>query len=351
MKRGSALRTLKFIFISVILFVLTFTAVVITMLNIYSPKFLATIDGKEVAYFTSPAEFDETYEKLKAEKKVDGVESDVYLVSNPEFELKYVKNSAIEEENQYTNLREYVKAEYTTYSVYVKDNKEMTFATKKEADEYADKIKSAVKTSVKSTVKVAKETSEELGKLTDKAVATKAYNSIVSRYKPVVRQTSYGTSTGIYYSGGTKYAQKATGTLNAFMAGGRRPASGVLTQGYGPSRAYSSGMHGAIDIASMGHANVNIYPYKAGTVIRAGWSGSYGNRVIVYHGKDEAGNEFYTLYAHFKSLNVSVGQSVNQGTVLGLMGTTGYSTGVHLHFEMYSVLNNAKTMYNPSYYV
>ena len=67
----------------------------------------------------------------------------------------------------------------------------------------------------------------------------------------------------------------------------------------------------------------------AGTVIVAGWVGGYGNMVVIDHG-----GGISTGYGHLSSLAVSVGQAVGQGTVVGGMGTTGHSTGVHLHFEV-----------------
>jgi murein DD-endopeptidase MepM/ murein hydrolase activator NlpD len=66
-----------------------------------------------------------------------------------------------------------------------------------------------------------------------------------------------------------------------------------------------------------------------GTVISAGWRGGYGNAVIIDHGGGIA-----TLYAHQSRLGVSVGQSVSQGQIIGYVGSTGYSTGPHLHWEV-----------------
>ena len=66
-----------------------------------------------------------------------------------------------------------------------------------------------------------------------------------------------------------------------------------------------------------------------GTVISAGWSGGYGQLVVLDHG-----NGLSTAYAHLSSIAVSAGQTVPQGSVVGGMGTTGSSTGVHLHFEV-----------------
>jgi murein DD-endopeptidase MepM/ murein hydrolase activator NlpD len=100
------------------------------------------------------------------------------------------------------------------------------------------------------------------------------------------------------------------------------PASGYISQGF-----YWG--HRAIDIASRGGGP--ILAADAGTVVVAGWvdNSGYGNRVMVDHG-----NGTVTLYAHLSVVRVQVGQTVNRGDVLGDMGTTGRSTGVHLHFEI-----------------
>ncbi|SMF92859.1 Murein DD-endopeptidase MepM and murein hydrolase activator NlpD, contain LysM domain [Paenibacillus uliginis N3/975] len=72
-----------------------------------------------------------------------------------------------------------------------------------------------------------------------------------------------------------------------------------------------------------------IMAAAGGTVVFAGYQGSYGNAVIVDHG-----NGYQTLYGHMSSISVRNGQSVGQGSTLGIMGSTGRSTGVHLHFEI-----------------
>jgi len=72
-----------------------------------------------------------------------------------------------------------------------------------------------------------------------------------------------------------------------------------------------------------------IYAADGGTVLFAGWGGGYGNLVRVDHG-----NGFVTYYAHFSSFSVVAGQAVAQGQVVGYCGTTGASTGPHLHYEI-----------------
>ena len=86
--------------------------------------------------------------------------------------------------------------------------------------------------------------------------------------------------------------------------------------------------HKGIDIGGVGYTT-EIFAAKAGTVIVSQYSRGYGNYVVVSHG---SGNT--TLYAHMSSRKVSVGQYVNQGDVLGITGSTGNSTGPHLHFEI-----------------
>ncbi|WP_369233927.1 peptidoglycan DD-metalloendopeptidase family protein [Streptomyces sp. R21] len=82
-------------------------------------------------------------------------------------------------------------------------------------------------------------------------------------------------------------------------------------------------------------------PFKAardGTVTFAGWSTGYGNRVIIDHGTID-GDHIETTYNHMSALNVSVGQKVKVGQQVGAVGSTGYSTGPHAHFE---VMQNGK---------
>lgn len=102
------------------------------------------------------------------------------------------------------------------------------------------------------------------------------------------------------------------------------PVSGPVTSGFGSRWGR---MHEGIDIAvPLGTA---VRAAAAGTVINAGWMGGYGNLVVVDHG-----NGLSTAYAHNTSFAVSVGQSVAAGEVVSYSGSTGNSTGPHVHFEV-----------------
>jgi len=87
-------------------------------------------------------------------------------------------------------------------------------------------------------------------------------------------------------------------------------------------------MHKGIDIARP--SSLTIKAADNGTVVSAGWDGGYGNKIVIDHH-----NGFRTVYAHLSSIDVSAGQTVAKGSKIGNMGSTGNSTGVHLHFEVY----------------
>jgi murein DD-endopeptidase MepM/ murein hydrolase activator NlpD len=101
------------------------------------------------------------------------------------------------------------------------------------------------------------------------------------------------------------------------------PVSGVLTSGYGPRGGQ---MHVGIDIAAP--AGTAVRAAAAGRVVIAGWMGGYGNVIVIDHGGGLA-----TAYAHLSSIWVG-GGTVSQGQSIGGVGSTGNSTGNHLHFEV-----------------
>ena len=91
--------------------------------------------------------------------------------------------------------------------------------------------------------------------------------------------------------------------------------------------------HRGTDYAAPG--GTEIYAVSGGVVTAAAYHYSWGYYVQVYHGKDDNGNSYSTLYAHMNSAPiVSVGSSVSKGQTLGYVGSTGNSTGNHLHLEM-----------------
>lgn len=123
-------------------------------------------------------------------------------------------------------------------------------------------------------------------------------------------------------------------------------SNSYITSPYGYRNDPISGVykfHSGIDISMAGAYGKKLVATKAGTVVRAVHSGSgYGNYIIIDHG-----GGFSSLYAHCSSLAVKVGDKVSQSQVVAYIGSSGYSTGPHVHFEIR--YNGEKQ--NPSHYV
>ena len=108
-------------------------------------------------------------------------------------------------------------------------------------------------------------------------------------------------------------------------------------------------LHAGIDFAAP--AGTPIYAAASGYVQVAGWSsGGYGNYVIIYHGKMSDGQQYSTLYGHMRSVATSAGKYVQQGEVIGYVGSTGNSTGNHLHLEVWKGGSKANAV-NPRGYI
>mgnify|MGYP003200016148 FL=1 len=108
-------------------------------------------------------------------------------------------------------------------------------------------------------------------------------------------------------------------------------------------------LHAGTDFAAPG--GTPIYAAASGYVQVAGWSsGGYGNYVIIYHGKMSDGNQYSTLYGHMRSVATSAGKYVQQGEIIGYVGSTGNSTGNHLHLEVWKGGSKANAV-NPRGYI
>jgi len=112
-----------------------------------------------------------------------------------------------------------------------------------------------------------------------------------------------------------------------------RPGYGSLTSSFGaradPFTGYVK-FHGGADF---GIGDGGIYAADRGMVVLAGYNGSYGNVTVVSHGRIGS-SSLATLYGHQSRILVTPGDTVEKGQLIGLVGSTGYSTGPHLHFEV-----------------
>ncbi|RYJ29317.1 putative secreted protein [Streptomyces sp. L-9-10] len=110
-------------------------------------------------------------------------------------------------------------------------------------------------------------------------------------------------------------------------SGGSAPVSASTGTQYRQSGSWASGYHTGVDFPVP--TGTSVKAVAAGRVVSAGWEGSYGYQVVIRHGDGK-----YSQYAHLSALNVREGQQVGSGQRIARSGSTGNSTGPHLHFEM-----------------
>lgn len=312
MKKEGMLGTLRFMVVTILLLVLTSSAVIITVLNKYKPAVKVYVGKDLVGYFSSEQQFSQIYNDLVNEKEKNGVEVKVYLENEPTFENSYIKDEILQEQNVYTNLRAVLKTEYITYKVAVNNETEMTFTTQDEAKKYVDEIKNEV---ANLDVKIKEEKSEELEEITTIERADNILQDIVDRNKPVEipDKSLFDSDVAV------------TDTNDSFKNNGIWPTDARYLTSYFGWRWGS--FHSGTDIA--GSVGTPIYAFKDGVVTYSGWASSYGYMIKIDHG-----NGYSTWYAHCSNLIVNIGDTVKQGQKIGLMGSTGFSTGSHLHFEV-----------------
>jgi len=104
------------------------------------------------------------------------------------------------------------------------------------------------------------------------------------------------------------------------------PTRGQITSYFGELRS-GGYIHKGLDIATF--LGANIYAAGSGKVIYAGWQGGYGNTIMIHHGSG-----ITTLYGHLEKILIKYGQIISKGDIVGLVGSTGKSTGPHLHYEI-----------------
>lgn len=156
-------------------------------------------------------------------------------------------------------------------------------------------------------------------------------NRIVEDIKSAFDQGGFNLKVGTEFIGsGAAEFFKSIGVGGATVEGLVKPVDGMVTDGFGWRTHPITGQqqfHSGIDIGAS--EGTPVLAAGAGEVVQAGWNGGYGNSVTLDHG-----NGLETLYGHLSQVLVQVGQMVSQLEKIGLVGSTGNSTGPHLHFEI-----------------
>ena len=251
--------------------------------------------------------------------KIAFVEVDIM----PEYEICYSKNEVeINESKIFDTVIASGTPYYKNYAVMVDNEEKAYVATPEEAEKIIAELKEKKSQNADKITYVTKYSSDVLEESTVDSVVASLYIEPPPPPPPVVtytsRTTSYRATGSVNTSQTVSYAVQPIGISLI------RPVSGTITSRFGRR---SRGTHTGLDIATS--KGTPIVAAAAGTVSFAGTKGSYGNLVVVDHG-----NGVQTYYAHCNTINCTAGQAVAQGQQISTIGSTGNSTGPHLHLEV-----------------
>ena len=303
----------------------------------YKPVYKVTFLGEMTGYVQNKNSF----EKLIDEEILNPTESNVAFVSLnslPSFELKFIdKTIATNEDEIFAKIKENSETTYEMYAITLNGENKAYVNTLEEAEEVVQNIKEENQSDDEADLGISQVYTTNLEELSTVQVAD-AKNEISDSVKQITAQkvqqvAEQNTETNI---------QKETNT-NSFdgVYFTVKPVSGVITSRFGSKESIRTTAHKGIDIGAP-----NGTPIKAaanGTVTFAGYTaGGYGNLVVISHG-----NNIETYYGHASKIYVTKGQKVSAGDVIAAVGSTGRSTGNHLHFE----IRKNENQINPQIYV
>ena len=313
-----------------------------------------TANGEKLGYITDKEKFEQSVSDIINKKEDNKLYTTIENM--PEYNLVFVSRD--EEANDEEVLAKVEESSETTYKLYAVtiDGKEKT--TVKNLDEAENlvaelkkeyKDKSSKKIAIVdvittdsnkdvSTIQVAKANiTDELDKSVVKVASTTKKVTSRGSSSTTKRTTSTKTTSSTSTSKTTK---KTTSTSLNGVKLTVKPVSGIITSRFGSRESIRSSGHSGLDIATK--KGTKIKAAAGGTVVFAGYSGAYGNVVKISHGSG-----IKTYYAHCSKLYVKTGDTVSAGDVIAAVGSTGRSTGNHLHFE---VVKNGVSV-NPQNYL
>lgn len=288
-------------FLNIILIASSF--IIAIVLIKYKPMYEVKIQGTEVGYVESKKALNESIKNNIENYNNKNIE-EVKLNVSPEYQLKLVERTQEENESDIIiALQNELEITYKYYEVAFKGEKIDAVEDKETAEKLVNDIKKLSDEEVE--LEINEKTTENLNELN--------INTLEVAKENIIETLNIDTTTEITNINGIKIA-----TL---------PVSGTISSRYGVSSSIRSSKHTGLDIAA--NQGTQIKVVADGTVICASYSGSYGYLVKVDHG-----NGVETWYAHTSKMYVKEGQEVKAGDVIALVGSTGNSTGPHLHFEV-----------------
>ena len=275
-----------------------------------------SISGEKLGYIENKQALEETLKEEITENSSKTIE-DITLNAQPEYELKLVNRTENTEEKEVVQeLKEEVTVTYKYYEIAVQENVVEKVNTSEEAEELVNEIKEENDSEEINLSIVEKYTQNE----------EEANTSELEVAKANVQDTVQTAIAEIEQQKEEEERWNALPTINGIKLA-VTPIEGRITSRYGASSSIRKSTHTGLDISAV--TGTDIKAVADGTVISAKYSGAYGYLVKVDHG-----NGVETWYAHTSKMYVKKGDTVKAGDVIAAVGSTGNSTGPHLHLEI-----------------
>lgn len=296
--------------------VIAFGLIIAIVLIKYKPMYKVKISGEELGYIENKQAFEENVKTSIIENSTKNVDT-VDLKETPEYELKLVDRTLKTNENEIAeNIQEDAIITYKYYEIAYKNETINSVNTQEEAEELVNNIKEENENQELdlSIIEKYTENSEEVDTNEVEIAKTEVQTKIDEKLEEEKEQRE------------EEERINAMPNINGIRLA-YTPISGTITSRYGVSSSIRRSTHTGLDIAAP--TGTDIKSVAEGTVTFASYNGAYGNLVKIDHG-----NGVETWYAHTSKMYVKVGQKVSAGEVIAAVGSTGNSTGAHLHLEI-----------------
>lgn len=293
---------------------IAFGLIIAIILIKYKPIYKVSISGEELGYLGTKKTLEESIKNKMLENQNVNIDS-IQINAHPEYEFKLVdRNTTTNEEEIIANIRNDIIITYKYYEIALSEDVIEKVNTLEEAEEIINLIKEENNTLDLTIDEKYTQNKEEVAILNLEV----AKQEISTKTKEIIKKQELKKA--------EEERIKAMPEINGIKLA-TKPVSGTITSRYGASSRIRKSNHTGLDIATTTGTPIKVV--ANGTVTNAKYSGAYGNLVKVNHG-----NGIETWYAHTSKMYVKVGQKVNAGDIIAAVGSTGNSTGSHLHFEI-----------------
>lgn len=284
----------------------------------YKISYSVTIDDQFIGYTDNKSKL-----QVKINDYIENGEEEnaafVQIDNLPEYQMCFLKrNVESSDELIFNNIKEQGTTYYRYYAILENQQEKLYVANFEEAEKVINDLKQKETNNI-DQITIAEKYETQMQELTT------TENAVEKLYVQTPKVTV--ASTKKTSKGSVNTSTKISSTKVNLGIQLSKPVSGIITSRFGAISSIRSSAHTGLDIAtSRGTA---VKAAASGTVTFSGWKGSYGNLLVITHS-----NGIQTYYGHCDKLYVSAGTSITQGQTIAAVGSTGNSTGPHLHFEI-----------------